>query len=243
MTCHSLIIRNDNLMKYISINRIVYIKMALIALLCLSACSHAQSRSADSSTNGAIIIEAEDNALAEGWSLKKEVAGYTGNGYIQWTGEETRETDKGEILYPITIDESGVYQIFARCHQDGAIWDASNDMFVQIATSRPIEGYPDIRKPEKAYVGSEFDYRLDKAQRQAARESLTNDWRWWIWGEEIRSVFRVSLEAGEHVLRITGRSHGFIIDRFAIIKAGDADYAQQPPAEILEKLTKASVFR
>ena len=74
----------------------------------------------------------------------------------------------------------------------------------------------------------------------AVRQSLTHDWRWRIWGEEVRSVFRFSLSESQHVVKIYGHSTGFIIDRLAFFRIEDDAFAQQPPKEILDLLTQAA---
>ncbi len=214
-----------------------------IALLLFFAGSISCSVSNDSGrfleSDGLLVLEAEDIGLGDGWAVKTAVPGFTGKGYLEWVAEDTREHHQGTISYPITISESGIYQINVRCHQGGAIWDAANDMFIQIETAGVVDGYPDISKPEKAYVGSEFDYKLDKEQRMAARMGLTNTWRWWIWGEEVRSAFRVSLDKGNHSLKISGRSKGFIIDRIALFRVEDDSFEQQPPSDFLGKLVSS----
>ena len=199
------------------------------------------SCSVSKNSDGFVVFEAESLALSPGWEIKKDVPGYTGDGYLQWTGETTFEPGTGLITYPLEVSEAGVYQLNVRCHQGGAIWDAANDMFVQIETAGTVEGYPDISKPEKAYVGSEFDFKLNREERMAARQSLTHDWRWWIWGEEVRSAFRFSLSEGSHVLKIYGRSAGFIIDRLAFFRVEDDSFAQHPPQAFLDSLEKAEV--
>ncbi len=214
--------------------------VSVIIVMFNISCSVTENQGHSSLSRPPLIVEAESLALSPGWEIKRDVAGYTGDSYLQWTGETTFEPGTGLIAYAFDVSEAGVYQLNVRCHQGGAIWDAANDMFVQIETADVVEGYPDISKPEKAYVGSEFDFKLDREERMAARQSLTDDWRWWIWGEEVRSAFRFSLAEGGHVLKIYGRSNGFIIDRLAFFRIEDDSFAQHPPKEILDSLTQAA---
>lgn len=183
---------------------------------------------------GIISFEAESVSLSPGWKLQSGIEGFSGSGYLQWVADDTRETGQGLLIYPFEISKSGAYQMNVRCHQGGAAWDAANDMFVQIPTANSIDGYPDIKAPLKAYVGSEFDYRMSREERMTTRQSLTDHWRWWLWGEEVRSVFRFYLHAGSHELLISGRSKGFIIDKIVIFPTGTVDFEQQPPEAFFE---------
>ena len=65
--------------------------------------------------NGLVVIEAENLTAPSGWVKPSSVSGYTGSGYLHWTGTEyfTRP-GVGLITTKITINRPGVYRFQMR---------------------------------------------------------------------------------------------------------------------------------
>lgn len=62
--------------------------------------------------NGLVVIEAENLPLNESWKVKTTDAGYSGTGYIEWTGTEYfNNVTHGVIETTIKINTPGTYEI------------------------------------------------------------------------------------------------------------------------------------
>ena len=60
--------------------------------------------------NGLVVIEMENNNLIESWESTTTSGGYTGESYIQWTGNQhLNATGNGILNYPIQIFNPGTY--------------------------------------------------------------------------------------------------------------------------------------
>ncbi|MEL6655504.1 MAG: PKD domain-containing protein [Bacteroidota bacterium] len=60
--------------------------------------------------DGLLVIEMENNELIESWESATTVPEYTGDSYIQWTGDDHyNATGNGVLRYPIQINNPGTY--------------------------------------------------------------------------------------------------------------------------------------
>jgi hypothetical protein len=65
-------------------------------------------------SNGVVAFEAESAATAGDWQLKSSIAGYSGNGYIEWMGADrltTSKAGKDTLTYHFQINTPGNYQM------------------------------------------------------------------------------------------------------------------------------------
>lgn len=61
--------------------------------------------------NGIVSIEFENNDFPEGWVLKNDVSGVSGQGYMQWEGNPSLgNPGSGMISFPIRIANTGTYR-------------------------------------------------------------------------------------------------------------------------------------
>ncbi len=68
-------------------------------------------------TNGILSIEFEDNDFSEGWVLKNDGDGISGNGYMQWEGDpKMNAPGNGTVVFPVRISQPGTYRF---------IWNSS----------------------------------------------------------------------------------------------------------------------
>jgi hypothetical protein len=62
-------------------------------------------------TNGILVFEAEDMALSGSWKKQSSVTGYSGSGYINWTGaDQFNDPGVGTITSKIKINTPGTYK-------------------------------------------------------------------------------------------------------------------------------------
>jgi hypothetical protein len=98
--------------------------------------------------------QAEDIEIPAGSAWRKSTtnAGFTGSGYIEWTGGDnfSQPTDPKNILtYTFTVAEAGTYQVYVRGRRDynycgcpaNAKDDACNDIFGKMDNTKYIKNY------------------------------------------------------------------------------------------------------
>ncbi|MBC2839267.1 hypothetical protein [Robiginitalea sp. SC105] len=62
-------------------------------------------------SEGIVSIEFEDSAYPDGWVLKTDVSGVSGDGYLQWEGSPSLGSPgNGTITFPIRIATTGTYR-------------------------------------------------------------------------------------------------------------------------------------
>ncbi|MEM8891654.1 MAG: T9SS type A sorting domain-containing protein [Bacteroidota bacterium] len=60
--------------------------------------------------NGLLVVEMENLSLTESWEVAQEIPGFTGSGYIQWTGTQYfNQVGRGVIRLRIRINTPGTY--------------------------------------------------------------------------------------------------------------------------------------
>lgn len=60
--------------------------------------------------NGLLVVEMESLPVTANWEVSQEIPGYTGSGYIQWTGPQYfNQVGRGPILFNIRINNPGTY--------------------------------------------------------------------------------------------------------------------------------------
>lgn len=93
-----------------------YFLPASLFCCCLLLCSPVLSQSIAGTCNffeeqdGLLVIEMENLPLTESWEVAQTVTGYTGSGYIQWTGHQYfNQVGQGPINFQIKINTPGTY--------------------------------------------------------------------------------------------------------------------------------------
>ncbi len=62
--------------------------------------------------DGVLMIEMESIPMVEDWEVRTDVPGYSGDGYITWTGEEYfNDSSHGRMEYQIRINNPGTYML------------------------------------------------------------------------------------------------------------------------------------
>lgn len=185
--------------------------LALTSFICLPAAAREVFLEAD----GVVIIEAESSASKPGkWKGKTDLEGFTGKGYIEYTGNKPAGGPVGSTLvYFFKIEKAGIYTLHLRAHKrlEGEEPDKCNDAYVRV---------------EGKYSASED--AGDKHNDDARLETLRKDTKLyggsdkgWGWAETLdlgghnnKRKPKYIFKAGEtYALGISGRSQRFNIDR------------------------------
>ena len=87
---------------------------------------------------GLVVIEAESaaNGVVDPWKLERDVAGYTGGGYIRMDGNTVQGGSVNGVLnYPFRIHSSGNYRLSLRTNKNNPDDTWSNDCYVKLLDS------------------------------------------------------------------------------------------------------------
>ena len=156
--------------------------------------------------DGMVVIEAENVAhpLPEGWEFKQEHQGYTGKGYIQWTGKgmwgpETYDYQEMPndrlVTYYFKVNTPGVYFIKLRNYHLKK--DGDNDVWISVGGG---------------VFGKLYDFE---------ENAWTFDERG-TWGT-------YELQAGKvYKVELAGRSGNFNVDRIHIFRSDKASMEYKP---------------
>ena len=143
------------------------------------------------------------------WKYSKAIAGYSGDGYLEWHGGDNfgaPSSNTSTLAFKIQVPEAGEYTIAIRGRRDFGVcgcpsdakYNACNDVFAKVDNGNWI----------KTMVKGDFGQ--------------------WVWdvnyekdhGSVVRS--RYQLSAGQHTIYINGRSAGVMLDAMKIIKSSSS---------------------
>jgi uncharacterized protein YjdB len=174
--------------------------------------------------NGMVVMEAENLTKPSGWETQSSstFSGYTGSGYISWTGAQYFSTPgNGLISTKIFINSPGVYKFQFRSRVGfGTSGSEHNDTWVR---------FPDAAD-FFAMIGSSIKYPKGSGKTPSVNGSGSGGWfkvfmnsRNWTWstltsdndGHEIFVQFNTS---GVYTMEISARSSFHLIDRIVLHK-------------------------
>ncbi len=172
-------------------------------------------------SDGAVVFEAESAAAAADWRAETALAGFTGASYYTWRGGDLfGAPGKGVLRFRFRVGRGGTWRLRLRNRHDFADSTLENDCFT----------------------------RLDDGPWTKTYSSERGRWTWNTnhESEAGKGPARYELEAGEHVLEISGRSKNFSIDRVALIREGEEralDPARPPSPTLLEAMAGPGPYR
>ncbi len=163
--------------------------------------------------NGVLVVEAEDLLPSKGWEERNSSGEHTGRGYIAWTlPGQGRPPGEGVLRLRFRIATAGDYQFLWRSR----LSDPANR--------------PETRDPD----GNDTWLRILTGSDVQNAFPLGSDWRkvalfdhpaGWSWSTNVdkgpphpdNPVIR-HFDAGIHLLELSGRSLGHLIDRFVLLR-------------------------
>lgn len=151
-----------------------------------------------------VIIEAESVPEEGDWKLKTAHAGYTGNGYYEWTGpDHFFAGGEGILRYDFMINAPGLYQFQLRSFNPDNDHTEHNDVWLKFPGQQVLlENHETIPADEWVKV---FHY-------------ITQSWTWLTITEGGYKVFVYFDQPGRYTVELSGRSSKFAIDRMALHK-------------------------
>jgi len=180
----------------------IFRPLVLVALL--APVAPAQAPCAWQAENNLVVVEVEAVSPTGNWSVETNFAGYTGGSYYRWTGpNHFNQPGNGIMTYPIEVHEAGHYQLRIHNRHEDPDHTEENDCWVRMDGGSWIKLYSN---------GS----------------GTVSNWNW-------KSRFEINgshsdagfgLTVGRHELQISGRSNGFMIDRFNFYKGNPSGVSQ-----------------
>ncbi|MFD1143561.1 malectin domain-containing carbohydrate-binding protein, partial [Larkinella insperata] len=173
--------------------------------------------------NGIVVIETENLSLPSGWRKATSAGGFTGSGYIEWTGAENfSRTGVGLIETTVRINRTGKY-IFQWRNRVGRgtsltehndTWlrfpDASN--FYGEKGTRRVYPYGSGKSPNPNGAGGDGWFKV-------YFNAGVWDWAWASWVSD-RDPMQVVVEfnsPGVYKLQVSARSAAHLIDRLVLV--------------------------
>ena len=181
--------------------------------------------------NGLVVIEAESGNNDGGWSKKSSAAGYTGNGYLEWTGSnQFNNAGLGTISYQIYIGKTGTYRFQWRNRiVQGSDNTEHNDTWLRFVDASDFYGQ---KGSSKVYPkGSGKSPNPNGASVDGWFKIYTNSsgWNWQTTtSDHDRHDIYVSFDSpGVYTLQVSGRSYGHAIDRMVLSHSSVSHSAAQ----------------
>lgn len=146
--------------------------------------------------DGIAVMEIENTDIGEGWSLETDDGGFTGDGYLTWRGPQSFNTPgRGELVYRVFITNPGNYNLRIHNRRNTSVFDQDNDIFISVNE----EHWEKLYNP--AFVTFAWNWNNKMEER----------------GHTDPKFF---FEEGENIIRISGRSQRFKIDRMVVFLDG-----------------------
>ncbi|MCO5194166.1 MAG: hypothetical protein M9930_12890 [Anaerolineae bacterium] len=147
--------------------------------------------------NGMLLIDIDSAPAVGGWVFENSAAGFFGDGYYTYRGEESlRQPNNSVLSYPIYINNPGVYEVHLWNYHDHPDTSEGNDAWLQISGG--------VRSWVKTFSGFRDQWNWDNLFEPSP-------------GNHTEPVVSFPA-AGAYTLEVTGRSHGFSIDRIIVVK-------------------------
>jgi hypothetical protein len=140
--------------------------------------------------DGVVAVEIEDAQATGNWKQETGLSGFSGNSYYTWKGSnQFNSPGKSVLEYKVIISKPGKYFLNIHNRHDFKDSTEENDCFTQMDDGKWVKTF----------------------------SSKRGEWTWhsmheWSGSKKINAEY--DLTAGSHTFRISGRSHGFSIDRF-----------------------------
>lgn len=142
--------------------------------------------------NGVVVMECESNAATGSWSFETALGGFSGEGYLRWSGPNHFGTPGVDVLsYAFRVDAPGDFVM--------RLWSQQN--------------HSDSTEENDCWV------RLDGGAWEKLFGFQTNAWNPNAVIEGPNDILQATLAGGVHTLEFSGRSNNFKIDRADVIPA------------------------
>lgn len=181
-------------------------------------------------SGGVVIIEVESAITYGDWVLDTTKVGYTGQGYLRFTGSDYFNTPGNSLLkYEIVIEKTGKYRF--QWHSLIAVGQSNtehNDSWLRFKDASDFYGEKNGQKVWPKGVGKTPNPEGSSADGwMKIYQNNLNNWTW-VTRTSDRDPHEIFVEfdsVGVYTLEISGRSNGHAINRLALYHS-EANSAQ-----------------
>ncbi|WP_378181230.1 Ig-like domain-containing protein [Aquimarina sp. SS2-1] len=171
--------------------------------------------------NGLVIIEAENLSVPGNWKKKSAISGFTGSGYIEWTGpDHFNDPGNGVINTKIKINTAGRYEFLWRSKVgEGDSPTEANDTWLKFPDADEFYGQ---KGNERVYPkGSGQTPNPEGASGEGYLKVYSTGTTNWTWATKTsdndpHDIFVEFDTPGVYTMLISGRSKHHILDRVTL---------------------------
>ena len=170
--------------------------------------------------NGKVVIEAERASSGSGWSRKTNIGGYTGSGYLEWTGSnQFNNPGAGTRRYQIYISKTGTYRFQWRNRiAKGSDNTEHNDAWLRFPNANDFYGQ---KGSSKVYPKGSGKSPNPKGASQNGWFKIYTNSTGWNWqtttsDHDRHDIYVKFNSPGVYTLEVSGRSNGHAVDRMVL---------------------------
>ncbi|WP_299245966.1 Ig-like domain-containing protein [uncultured Aquimarina sp.] len=171
--------------------------------------------------NGLVVIEAENLSASGNWQKKSAISGFTGGGYLEWTGpDHFNDPGNGVINTKIKINSAGRYKFLWRSKVgEGDSATEANDTWLKFPDASEFYGQ---KGSERVYPkGSGKTPNPEGASGEGYLKVYSTGTTNWTWttktsDNDPHDVFVEFDSPGIYTMLISGRSKHHIVDRVTL---------------------------
>lgn len=179
-----------------------------VAAVLLAPPSLAQDGGLYLAEDGLVVVEIESTPQVGDWTEISDSSGHTFASYYRWTGPDWfNQPGNGVIGYRLLLDQAGDWRLSLRNKHDNPDSTLENDVWVRMDGGTWFKLYSNGSNTVGVW-------------NWVSRFDLTND---------VEAGW--NLAAGEHLMEFSGRSNGFMMDRFHLYVEPNADGTNEQAPE------------
>lgn len=175
--------------------------------------------------DGRVIIEAENLSYSGSWKKQTDAKGYTGSGYISWTGSDYfNNPGNGKITVKIKINTSGTYRFQWRTKVgQGSSTTDYNDTWLRFPDASDYWGEKNDKKVYPKGTGKTPNPQ--GASKDGWFKVYSKGTTQWTWSSSVNDnnaylVYVKFNKPGTYKMELSVRSKKHFIDRIALYRAG-----------------------
>jgi hypothetical protein len=205
----------------------ILMKYSVAILIIFSTQISAQCVAKYEEINGKVIIETENMGATGQWQKQTKESGYTGTGYINWTGADSfTNTSNGVITVKIKINATGTYKFQWRSKVgEGTSPTDFNDSWLKFPDADSFYG---LKGTKKIYpTGSGLTPNPEGAGANGFFKVYSTGTTAWTWTSKVsdrdpHDVYVQFDKPGVYTMLVAARSKNHLLDRITLSKSGDA---------------------
>ena len=190
-------------------------------------------------TGDILVVEMESESVVSPWQNLTSASGYSGTGYFYWNGPNYfTSPGNAKLTYTIKITNPGTYRFRWRSQIGlGTKQSEHNDAWLRLPDADDFYGY---RASTNSTIYPKGSGKTPNPNGQGSGgwfKIYMNSLNGWVWNtstsdHDAHQIYAVFNNPGLYTVEISGRSTGYMIDRFVFYNESAWSYAnmQNAPA-------------